>query len=227
MRKILISICKAAMVSLLVALFAVVLCRGKFFVGLLLAYAENNRGIMIAMILGLYVLKGCSGALLYSVLVFASAFVLPLPVAIVVNMLGTVLCFSVSYLFGRGTDSRRLEEKLERYPKFAKYIIGSSTGKELLCFGTRMAGLSSEAAGIIFGLMRIPYWDFLWASLMGVAPGMLCVTVAGWLGDIHSPWFWILQSLNLLFAPLGFWVLACKRRGEECKELQPENAIIE
>lgn len=227
MRKILIGICKATIVILLVAFFAFVLCRGKFFVGLLLAYAENHLGKMIAIILGLFVLKGCSGALLYSVLVFASAFVLPLPVAIVVNVVGTVLCFSISYLFGRCTDGRRLEEKLRRYPKFAKYIIGSATGKEMLCFGTRMAGLSGEVAGIIFGLMRIPYWDFLWASLMGVAPGMLCVTVAGWLRDIHSPWFWILQSLNLLFAPLGFWLLARKGNGEKCEELQPENVVVE
>ncbi len=183
----------------------------RFLVGMLLSYAENYVGKMVCILLALYVLKGCSGVILYSVLAFTTALVLPFPMALSVNALGTVLCITVSYGYGRLTDSGRLDAVLKRSPKLSKLIRGNETNCLLLCFGTRMAGISAELSGVVFGLMRIPYVPYVLVSLMGIAPGMLCLTIAGFLRDIHSPWFWILQGTNLLFAPLGVFVLTRNR----------------
>ncbi len=217
----------AVAVLFVAALFVIVLWNGKFLVGALLSYAEDNRSIIVTILLALFVVKGCSGLLLYSVLVFATGLMLPLPWAIVVNVVGTIICFSISYLLGRRMENERLEEMFHRHPKLAKYIRGNGTGKQLVCFSLRMAGISAEATGIVYGLMRTSYSEYIWPSLMGVAPGMLCVTVAGWLRDVHSPWFWILQGTNLLFVPLGIWVLTRKGSREKYEELQPEDVVVE
>ncbi len=209
---------RAAVIFLAAALFVMVLWHGKFLVGALLSYTEDNRGVTIAIMLSLFVVKSCSGLLLYSVLVFAAGLVLPLPLAIVVNCIGTVMCFSISYLLGRRMENERLEEMLQRHPKLAGHVRGDGVGKQMACFALRMAGISAEATGIVYGLMRIPYSEYIWPSLMGAAPGMLCMTIAGWLKDVQSLWFWILQGTNLLFIPLGIWVLTRRRAGERSME---------
>ncbi len=187
-----------------------------------LLYAEQNHLKIFLLLMGLYVLKACCGIIPYSGLNLAAAMSFPLWQAILINLLGTALCFSVSYLFGRMTRTERLEAKLAEHPKLARYMEGAKEDEWALCFALHIAGLSSEVIGILFGIMRMPYSIYLISAVLGVFPGMVCVSISGETKDVTSLKFWIFYSINLLTALFGFVLLGLrirKRRKKE-KEIQ-------
>ncbi len=187
-----------------------------------LLYAEQNHLKIFLLLMGLYVLKACCGIIPYSGLNLAAAMSFPLWQAILINLLGTALCFSVSYLFGRMTKTDRLEAKLAEHPKLARYMEGAKEDEWALCFALHIAGLSSEVIGILFGIMRMPYSIYLISAVLGVFPGMVCVSISGETKDVTSLKFWIFYSINLLTALFGFVLLGLrirKRRKKE-KEIQ-------
>lgn len=188
----------------------------------ILLYAEHNHLKIFLLLMGLYVLKACCGIIPYSGLNLATAMSFPLWQAILINLLGTALCFSVSYLFGRMTKTDRLEAKLAEHPKLARYMEGAKEDEWALCFALHIAGLSSEVIGILFGIMRMPYSIYLISSVLGVFPGMVCVSISGGTKDVTSLKFWIFYSINLLTALFGFALLGLRirKRRKQKKEIQ-------
>ncbi|MDO4317516.1 MAG: VTT domain-containing protein [Lachnospiraceae bacterium] len=177
-----------------------------------LLYAEHNHLKIFLLLMSLYALKACCGIIPYSGLNIAAAMSFPLWQAILINALGTVVCFSISYLFGRMTRTERLEAKLAEHPKLARYMEGAREDEWALCFALHIAGLSSEVIGILFGIMRMPYGIYLGSAVLGVFPGMVCVSISGGTKDFTSLKFWFFYSINLLTALLGFAVLGLRVR---------------
>ena len=181
----------------------------------ILSYAERNHLKIFLALMGLYILKGCCGIVPYSALNIAAAVSFPLLQAILINTLGTIVCFCISYAFGRMTRTDRLEAKLSEYPKLARYMSGAKKNEWVLCFALHIAGFSSEVIGILFGILRMKFALYLGAAMLGVLPGMICITISGGTKDITSAKFWIFFALNALMALVGLAVLWIRVRGQK------------
>ena len=90
--------------------------------------------------------------------------VFPLWEALTINAVGTAVTLSISYLIGCRTKTESLESKLQKYPKIQKYFTTTQKYGFVFCFAIHMIGLSMEVLGIIFGMLRIGFWQYLVSS---------------------------------------------------------------
>lgn len=89
------------------AIFGVLLATGVMDLDTVPQLVADRPVLAVLVVLGLYVLKGFSGVVVYNALVVMVSMVLPLPVALAVNGVGTAVCLSISYAKG-GSPRRRV-----------------------------------------------------------------------------------------------------------------------
>lgn len=91
------------------AIFGVLLATGVMDLDTVPQMVADRPVLAVLVVLGLYVLKGFSGVVVYNALVVVVSMVLPLPAALAVNGVGTAVCLSISYAMGRFTKTESLE----------------------------------------------------------------------------------------------------------------------
>lgn len=163
----------------------------------------DRKAAAFFVLMALFLLKGCSLGILYGAVLFASAMVYELPTAILVNVIGSVLCISVSYLVGRTSKSLTFEGVLEKYPKFARYLGNADEHSFLTCYVVHSLHLSTEVQGVLFGLIRTPYLAYIASSMTALLPSMLCYTVFGSAWDYKNPLLWIFLGLDAIVVITG------------------------
>ena len=179
--------------------------------------------LVVLVVLGLYVLKGFSGVVVYNALVVVVSMVLPLPAALAVNGVGTAVCLSISYAMGRFTKTESLESVLDRHPKIKRYFSATQEYGFAMCFAIHMLGLNMEVLGLLLGMLRVDYLTYLAGSWLAIAPGMVCLVIAGNSLDFSSPVFWIFLGINTVLVVYSVVytlrkLRAAKAKGEEQEE---------
>ena len=178
------------------AIFGVLLATGVMDLDTVPQLVADRPVLAVLVVLGLYVLKGFSGVVVYNALVVVVSMVLPLPAALAVNGVGTAVCLSISYAMGRFTKTESLEQKLAEHPKLQKYFSATREYGFVSCFAIHLIGLSMEVLGILFGMLRIDFWTYLASSWLAIIPGMVCFTIAGAELNLRSPLFWLVLAID-------------------------------
>ena len=174
------------------AIFGVLLATGVMDLDTVPQLVADRPVLAVLVVLGLYVLKGFSGVVVYNALVVVVSMVLPLPAALAVNGVGTAVCLSISYAMGRFTKTESLESVLDRHPKIKRYFSATQEYGFAMCFAIHMLGLNMEVLGVLFGMMRLNYWSYLASSWLAIMPGMVCFCILGNNLDFRNPVFWAL-----------------------------------
>ena len=169
----------------------------------IIAAVNDNRLIAALVILALFAFKGCS-CIPYAVILIGCALIFQLPLAILMNTVGTVLCISVSYLIGRFSKGLTFEGIMEKHPKFRRYFSNAENYSFTFVFFTHTLHLSTEVQGVLFGLLRTPYWAYVSGSMVALIPSMLIYTVIGDEFDFTNPLFWAFVALDALTVLIGF-----------------------
>ena len=89
------------------AIFGVLLATGVMDLDTVPQLVADRPVLAVLVVLGLYVLKGFSGVVVYNALVVVVSMVLPLPAALAVNGVGTAVCLSSLTPWG-GSPRRRV-----------------------------------------------------------------------------------------------------------------------
>ena len=76
------------------AIFGVLLATGVMDLDTVPQLVADRPVLAVLVVLGLYVLKGFSGVVVYNALVVVVSLVLPLPAALAVNGVGTAVCWT-------------------------------------------------------------------------------------------------------------------------------------
>ena len=108
-------------------IFGVLLATGVMDLDTVPQLVADRPVLAVLVVLGLYVLKGFSGVVVYNALVVVVSMVLPLPAALAVNGVGTAVCLSISYAMGRFTKTESLESVLDRHPKIKRYFSATAS----------------------------------------------------------------------------------------------------
>ncbi|MPM71810.1 hypothetical protein SDC9_118781 [bioreactor metagenome] len=156
----------------------------------------GNKVQAVIIILFLYGLKGIVAVIWYAALVALSGYVFEFPFALAINSVGTVLCLSVSYLVGYFTKSDSVRAIITRNKRINKYFNKYETNSFIISYLLHAMGLSTEALGIMFGFMKMPYVSYVASSFIAIAPGMVCITLFGERPDFTSPAFWIAVAVE-------------------------------
>ena len=169
------------LVMLLIAGGAVVfiLTRGSIGVQELLAWSPENKWLAALAALAAYAHKSQTVVVPYALIATAVGLIFDLPAALAVNTLGSVVCISLPYLTGRGSDGVLVDALLARQPRMRAFYEANRRHLFLVSLVLRVANLSNDILGLIFGSLKMKYWEYLLSSLVGILPAMVLYTVLG------------------------------------------------
>ena len=190
------------------AIFGVLLATGVMDLDTVPQLVADRPVLAVLVVLGLYVLKGFSGVVVYNALVVVVSLVLPLPAALAVNGVGTAVCLSISYAMGRFTKTESLESVLDRHPKIKRYFSATQEYGFAMCFAIHMLG--------------VDYLTYLAGSWLAIAPGMVCLVIAGNSLDFSSPVFWIFLGINTVLVVFSVVYTLRKLRAAKAKGAERE-----
>ena len=180
----------------------VLIATGTLQVDKIIAAVNNNKPLAALVIMALFAFKGFS-CIPYAVILLGCSLIFDLPVAILINTAGTVLCISVSYLVGRFSKELTFDGMLEKYPKFKRYFGNAQKSSFTFVFALHSLHLSMEVQGVLFGLLRTPYLPYVGGSMLALLPSMLWYTVLGEDFDLSDIRFWIFVAIDLMTVVLG------------------------
>lgn len=180
----------------------VLIATGTLQVDKIIAAVNNNKPLAVLVIMALFAFKGFS-CIPYAVILLGCSLIFDLPVAILINTAGTVLCISVSYLVGRFSKELTFDGMLEKYPKFKRYFGNAQKSSFTFVFALHSLHLSMEVQGVLFGLLRTPYLPYVGGSMLALLPSMLWYTVLGENFDLRDIRFWIFVAIDLMTVVLG------------------------
>lgn len=175
------------------------LYRDKFTLESVLTYTPQQPVPAVLLLLLLFGIKSMSIFLYSGLLYAASGILFPLPVAILVNIAGTVVMVSIPYWLGKRLGSRAVQYILQRWPKFAVLheLRGSSDFFFVLI--VRLLGvLSADAVSAYMGAVGVKYRDYLPACLLGFLTTCILFPIMGMsITDIRSPQFLTAAGIEL------------------------------
>lgn len=100
--------------------------------------------------------------------------------AIIINVAGLIILFSVKFLWGRKFGGGNAEKILRKYDSVYNFIDKSKTGSPLVLFVLRfMPGIPVNSVSGLYGGTDISYHTFIGVSLGGFAYKLFSYTVIG------------------------------------------------
>ena len=166
---------------------------------------KDNKKTAFLVIMALFLLKGCSLGIPHGAVLVGCALIYDLGTAVIINVIGTVLCITVSYFVGRTSKNLTFEKVIDKYPKFGRYFNNADKHKFATCYVVHSMHLPMEVQGVLFGLIRTPYMIYIAASLIALFPSMMCYTVAGSVWDLGNPLLWLFLGLDVATVIAGLW----------------------
>ena len=163
-------------------------------------YTPKNPWLAAIVMLALFALKSLSIVIYSGLLYAANGILFPLPVAIVLNLIGTVIMVSLPYLIGRRTGASAVDEIRAKYPK-AEAIHDLRTKNDFLfAFLVRMVRLPGDVVSLYMGAVHVEYKKYLLGSLLGILPHAITYPIMGMsIQDIRSPKFVISLCAELAY----------------------------
>ena len=144
---------------------------------------------------------------------------IPLPAAIILNLIGTVIMVSLPYQIGRRTGVSAVDEIRAKYPKTEAIRDLRAQNDFLFSFLARMVRLPSDVASIYMGAVHVEYKKYLLGSLMGVLPHTITYPIMGMsIQDIHSPKFIISLCAEIAYILVTSAVYALYRKKNKAEQ---------
>lgn len=174
--------------------------RDKFSVDEVLRYTPDNPYLAAAAMMALFAIKSVTVVLYCGILYIADGILFPLPIAFLLNVLGTVIMVSVPYFIGRHGGRESADKILQKYPKAAAFRHLQETDGFLSPLIVRLLGvLPGDVVSLYFGACGTPYWSYLAASVLGLLPSIITLPLIGTsVSDVRSPQFILSVSVKVL-----------------------------
>jgi len=140
---------------------------------------ELPMGVTAAIFLVLYALQGAVMIVSTVMLYIGAGLLFPTWIGIAVTYAGLTVSLSVGYFIGKKLGQDKVIKMLAKNKKIADFLLGSQDNILFLCFISRILPTPFGLVSLFFGAMKVPYFKYILASLMGLTPFMLPVLFAG------------------------------------------------
>lgn len=176
----------------------------------LVDWLPQNHILAALIVIALYAAKSLTVFFPLLTLYLLSGIIFPLPIAILVNVLGLITCDTLPYLIGKSLGSELLKRIRSKYPQLETVETLRQKGAFPFAVLTRAAGmLPGDIVSLYFGCVHLNYPAYLAGSILGLAPGMVAATIFGTqIENPGTPGFWFAAITGAAIAILSF--LACK-----------------
>lgn len=159
---------------------------------LLLMYAAKSVSIVFPLII-----LEIAGGHLFS----------PIP-AIIINMLGILVCHSISYWIGHFVGATALDKLIKKHALLDSAINKQKNNAFFMCFFLRtLYCLPGDVVSMYLGTVSIPFNRYIIASTLGSLPRTILATLFGaCITKPFSPMFWISFISITIFSSSSFLV---------------------
>lgn len=171
----------------------------------LLSYSPENVFLAVLFMLGLNVLKSISVLFPIIFLQIASGFLFNPVLAIIVNIMGSAIVYTVPYFLGRFTGAEKAEKKIENNPKLVSIFEKQHKHEFFLSFFLRaISCLPGDLVSMYLGALKFNFPKYLIASMLGNLPGLIPATFMGTsITDPLSPEFIAAAAITVFTALLS------------------------
>ncbi|MGN0313759.1 MAG: CDP-alcohol phosphatidyltransferase family protein [Fusicatenibacter sp.] len=159
-----------------------------------------NSFLAALVLLALFALKSLT-VVIYAPLLYAvSGLLFPLPAAITINLVGTLIMVTIPYEVGRAAGAGTEERLVEKHPKLATIREIRSTNHFYFVWMVRTIRIPTDLVSAYMGAVGIQYAEYLPASMLGMLPSMITFALMGTnIHDVRSLPFIISATAQIAF----------------------------
>lgn len=144
--------------------------------------------------------------------------------AMLVNLIATVLSLSLPYFLGRFTGKPMFDTLKKRFPKISKLDDFAGENEFAFVLIMKVSGLlASDLSSLIFGTLNIPYRKYMIAANLGLLPLNILWTLLGAKGDLSNPYSFLYILPIIIFAVVSFVGMKRYAKKKEVLRMQAEN----
>lgn len=194
---------KQIFIILCLALIVVLaITKPEFSVQQILDYAPQNVFLAAVVIIGIFALKSITFVFPIIVIQIATGHLFSVWGALLVNLLGLIVCITLPYFMGRILGMEKLDKFISKYPALIKLMEKQNDNTFFLCFFLRVIScLPGDVVTLYLGATKAPFMKNLIGGVLGTLPTMILATLMG--TNIQNPdsySFWILLGLTILLS---------------------------
>ncbi len=183
----------------------------------ILSLMPDNLFLAALFLMGMYALKSLSVVFPIIVLQVAAGLIFPLWIALLLNILGTTIAYTIPYITGRLSGAGATEKLINKYPKVREIIYMQQNNSWFPSFILRAVScLPADIVSMCLGSIKVPYTPYIVASVVGTLPGLIPATIAGMsILDPTSIVFIVSVILTILTSLLSiiiYWIIRRKNR---------------
>ena len=146
----------------------------------IIKYTPKDPILAAIVILFLYALKSLTVVFPLAILYLASGFIFPTWIAILINILGLVITFTIPYWIGRYFGDEAIEEIYNRFPQMKEVTKYQNSNAFFACFITRIVGfLPGDIVSIYFGACNTNFPVYLIGGISGCLLSIITTTIIG------------------------------------------------
>lgn len=157
----------------------------------IVGFTPQNTLLAILAMLVLFTIKGCTVFMNGSVLFAACGVMFSLPLAVTVNMLGSLIMTTIPYWTGRKGGAAIMERLTQKYRKLELLRSAPRENQFLFALLLRILGLlPCEVVSMYLGSCRLRYSRYIAGTLLGLLPAAVAFSIIGeYASDPTSPQF--------------------------------------
>ncbi|MBQ2888882.1 MAG: TVP38/TMEM64 family protein [Clostridia bacterium] len=197
-----------ALILYAVLIFVIFVSTRDFSIDKLLSYSPESPLLAAFFLFGLYALKSISVVFPIILLQIASGFLFPAPIALLINLTGAVIDFTIPYFLGKFTGADAAEKKIAKNPALTKLFEKQHKHEFFLTFFLRVIScLPADLVSMYLGTLKFKFDRYLIASMLGTLPGLVPATFMGQsITDPLSPEFITALLITIICSVLSFLI---------------------
>lgn len=175
-----------AIVLFILSLLVYIASHAQQIIGSIVSYLPQGSWRSAIVLLVLYAIKGLVFVVPVPLLQFAASRLFTKSAAILVNLLGIMLCYLVPYATGFFFGEKATRRFEHQYEKLAPFVERCHEHQFEICFIPRLISfVPNDLLSVYLGAARIPLGIFLIASTLASSPKTVLNTLTG--ASIHDP----------------------------------------
>ena len=195
-----------AALAVLIAVFVIfaLIHRDEITVESIVGFTPENLWLAALVFMGLYALKSLTTVIYVKIIYIAAGIVFPLPIAFLINILGTVVHLTIPYGIGRLGGREMAQSVLKKHPKLHRVTALRQRSNFWFAMFSRAIGvIPADPVSIYFGACGMPFWDFLLGSCAGLFPTMIVTTIVGMEAETPGSPGFIVSSVLFVLMQVG------------------------
>lgn len=154
--------------------------KDSFTVDNILNNAPGNQFIAFLVILGLSALKSASIFIYCGIIYIASGLIFPFPLALLANICGSIVMYSLPYFIGKKLGHSAVEYISHKYPKVEILKKLRSSHDFKFTYIVRIISvLPLDLVSLYMGAVNVDYRFYLLGSTLALFPTMALLTIMG------------------------------------------------